>query len=87
MNSKKKISKKKKIFLIVLSIVIVLIVVGDLALSVMVYNENFNQRFESYKPLMLYVDILLIMDIMFSPMTLQEMMRARGRESKDFRRE
>nr|WP_300838032.1 hypothetical protein [uncultured Acetatifactor sp.] len=34
----------------------VLIIAGDWVLSVMVYNENFNQRFESYEPLMLYVD-------------------------------
>ncbi len=40
----------------VLSIVAVLIIAGDWALSVMVYNENFNQRFENYEPLMLYVD-------------------------------
>lgn len=49
-------SKKKKIFFIVLSIMVVLIIAGDWALSVMVYNENFNRRFESYEPLMLYVD-------------------------------
>ncbi len=49
-------SKKKKMFLLVVSIVAVLIIAGDWALSVMVYNENFNLRFESYEPLMLYVD-------------------------------
>ena len=43
-------------FLLVVSIVAVLIIAGDWALSVMVYNENFNLRFESYEPLMLYVD-------------------------------
>ncbi len=46
----------KRIFLIVLSIVAVLITAGDWALTVTVYNENFNLRFESYEPLMLYVD-------------------------------
>ena len=51
-------SKKKRILLIVLSIVAVLIIAGDWALSVMVYNENFNQRFESYEPFMLRVDDL-----------------------------
>ncbi|MCI8770371.1 MAG: alpha/beta hydrolase, partial [Lachnospiraceae bacterium] len=40
-------SKKKKILFIVLAIVAVLIIAGDWVLSVMVYNENFNQRFES----------------------------------------
>ena len=49
-------SRKKKILFIVLSIVAVLIIVGDWALTVMVYNENFNQRFESCEPLMLYMD-------------------------------
>lgn len=48
--------KKKKILWIILSIVSVLIIAGDWALSVMVYNENFNRRFESYEPFMLYVD-------------------------------
>ena len=49
-------SNKKKIFLVVLSIVALLLIAGDWALTVTVYNENFNQRFESYEPLMLYVD-------------------------------
>lgn len=49
-------SMKKKIFFIVLSIVVILIIAGDWVLTVMIYNENFNQRFESYEPLMLYVD-------------------------------
>ncbi len=50
------IKSKRKILFIVLAIVTVLILVGDWALSVMIYNENFNRRFESYEPLMLYVD-------------------------------
>ena len=54
-NTKPK-SKKKKILFIILSIVVTLIIAGDWILTVMVYNENFNQRFESYEPLMLYVD-------------------------------
>ncbi len=49
-------SKKKKIVLIIVSIMIVLIIAGDWVLSVIIYNEYFNQRFESYEPLMLYVD-------------------------------
>ena len=53
---KKAKSKKKKILIIVLCIVAILMIVGDWVLSVMIYNENFNQRFESYEPLMLYVD-------------------------------
>ncbi len=56
MKNTKPESRKKKIFFIVLSIVAVLIIAGDWALTVMVYNENFNRRFESYEPLMLYVD-------------------------------
>lgn len=47
---------KKKIFFLVLSVVLVLFLVGDYALTVTVYDENFNRRFESYEPLMLYVD-------------------------------
>lgn len=49
-------SKKKKVLIIVLCIVAVLMIAGDWLLSVMIYNENFNQRFESYEPLMLSVD-------------------------------
>lgn len=49
-------AKKKKILIIVLCIVPVLIIVGDWVLSVMIYNENFNKRFESYEPLMLHID-------------------------------
>ncbi len=52
----KDMKKKKKILLIVLSIIVVLIIAGDYALTLSVYNENFNQRFESYEPLMLHVD-------------------------------
>lgn len=53
---KKAKSKKKRVLIIVLCIVAVLMIAGDWILSVMIYNENFNQRFESYEPLMLYVD-------------------------------
>lgn len=53
---KKKMSKKKKIFLIALCIVAVLLIVSDWVLSVMIYEDTFNKRFESYEPLMLYMD-------------------------------
>ena len=53
---KKAKSKKNKILIIVLCIVAILMIVGDWVLSVIIYNENFNQRFQSYEPLMLYVD-------------------------------
>lgn len=53
---KKAKSKKKKILVIVLCIIAVLMIAGDWVLSVMIYNDNFNKRFESYEPLMLYVD-------------------------------
>lgn len=49
-------SRKKKNLLLVLSIVMIIMIAGDWALSVTVYNENFNRRFESYEPLMFYVD-------------------------------
>ena len=42
-----KMKSKRKILIIVLSVVIVLFIAGDWALSVIIYNENFNQRFES----------------------------------------
>lgn len=47
--------KKKTARIIVVS-VLVLIVGACWAFSVIIYNENTNQRFESYKPLMLQVD-------------------------------
>ena len=53
---KKNKVEKKKIIMIVLCIAAVLIVAGDWLLSVSVYNENFNRRFESYEPLMFRVD-------------------------------
>lgn len=53
---KKSNSNKMKKFLFILCIVAVLLITGIGALSVMIYNANFNRRFESYEPLMLYVD-------------------------------
>ncbi|MBD5508117.1 MAG: alpha/beta fold hydrolase [Lachnospiraceae bacterium] len=49
-------SKKKNRFIIVLCVVAVIMIIGDWVLSVTVYNENFNKRFESYEPLMLCVN-------------------------------
>lgn len=49
-------SKKKRVLIIILCVAVVLIIAGDWLLTVMIYNENFNQRFESYEPLMLSVD-------------------------------
>ncbi|MDE7399217.1 MAG: lysophospholipase [Oscillospiraceae bacterium] len=48
--------KKKKVLIIVLCVIVALIIAGDWLLSVIIYNENFNQRFESYEPLMLSID-------------------------------
>lgn len=53
---KKTISKKTKIILIVLCAVVVIIIAGLYAVAVIIYNDNFNKRFESYEPLMLYID-------------------------------
>lgn len=53
---KKTCSKKKMVVITILCVVIVLIITGTWYLSVTIYNENFNKRFESYEPLMLYVD-------------------------------
>ena len=47
---------KRKILAIVLSILAALAIAGDWALSVAIYNENFDRRFESYEPLMRHVD-------------------------------
>ena len=49
-------SRKKKILIAALCIAAALIIAGDWFLSVAIYNENFNQRFESYEPMMWYVD-------------------------------
>lgn len=49
----KKARSKKKIILIILLIVVLLMAAGWWALSVSIYNQNTNKRFESYEPLML----------------------------------
>lgn len=49
-------SKKKKVLIIALCIAAALLIAGDWFLSVAIYNENFDQRFESYEPMMWYVD-------------------------------
>lgn len=54
--TKPETKSRRKILLIVLSVVAALFIAGDWVLSVMIYNENFNQRFESYEPLTRYVD-------------------------------
>ncbi|MCM1179735.1 MAG: lysophospholipase [Clostridium sp.] len=51
----KKAKSKKKIVLIVLLCITVLLVIGWWAFSVSIYNENLNQRFDSYEPYMLNV--------------------------------
>jgi pimeloyl-ACP methyl ester carboxylesterase len=51
-----KMKSKRKILIIVLSVVIVLFIAGDWALSVIIYNENFNQRFESDEAFIRHVD-------------------------------
>ena len=52
---KRKLSGKKK-FGIAVCIILVLLLIGDAILSVAVYDDNFNKRFESYEPLMLGVE-------------------------------
>lgn len=47
--------KKGRIALIILCAVIVVLVAGIWGLSVMIYNDNFDKRFESYEPLMFQV--------------------------------
>ncbi len=55
MKTKQKWTRKKKILLVV-SIILLLAVMADCIMSVTVYNDNFNKRFESYEPLMLRVE-------------------------------
>ncbi len=52
----KKSSKKKKIIISVLCFLVAFIIGGMWGLSVMIYNENFDKRFETYKPYMYYVE-------------------------------
>ena len=52
----KKTKSKKKIVIIILLCLFVVLIAGWWAFSVSLYNENFNKRFESYKPYMLYVE-------------------------------
>ena len=56
MSETKQKKSKLKIILVVILCVILVLTAGLWALSVVIYNENFNQRFESYEPLMLYVE-------------------------------
>ena len=51
-----KAKSKRKTIIIIVSIVAALILAADWAASVIIYNENFNRRFESYAPFMRYVD-------------------------------
>ena len=52
---KQKMSGKKK-FGIAVCIILILLVIADGMMSVYVYEDNFNKRFESYRPLMLNVE-------------------------------
>ena len=52
---KQKLSGKKK-FGIAVCILLVLLVIADCILTVYVYDDNFNKRFESYEPLTLNVE-------------------------------
>ena len=49
----KRIKSKKKVAIIVLLSAIVLLLIGWWAFCVMMYNEDFNVRSDSYEPLML----------------------------------
>lgn len=52
----KKSKSKKKIALVIILCLIILMIVGSWAFSVSIYKENFDQRFETYEPLMFYID-------------------------------
>lgn len=47
---------KKKIVIIILLCVLAAVIAGWWALSVSIYNDNFNKRFESYEPYLLHVE-------------------------------
>ena len=49
-------SKKRRIILTIICVLILLLLIGYYALCVSIYNENFNKRFESYEPYLLYTD-------------------------------
>lgn len=52
-----KITKsKKRIVIIILLCLIIVLIAGWWVFSVSIYNENFNKRFESYEPYILYVE-------------------------------
>ena len=52
----KKGSKAIKIIISVICVLLVLIIGGMWSLSVIIYNDNFDKRFESYEPYMYYVE-------------------------------
>ena len=52
----KKLKSKKKIALVIILCFIILMIVGSWVFSVSIYKENFDQRFETYEPLMFYID-------------------------------
>ena len=52
---KQKLSGKKK-FGIAVCIILVLLLIADCVMTVYVYDDNFNKRFESYEPLTLHVE-------------------------------
>ncbi len=47
---------KKIIIVIILIILMILVIAGWWIFSVSIYNENFDKRFESYEPTMLYIE-------------------------------
>ncbi len=53
---KKTKTNKKKIILIVICAVVVLLTAAVWILSIYIYNENFNQRFDSYEPMKLRIE-------------------------------
>ena len=51
----KRKKKRRKIIFIVLICIVLLLVAGDWIMTVSIYNDNFDRRFESYEPYMLQV--------------------------------
>ncbi len=52
----KRSKSKKKIVLIIILCFIILLIAGLWIFSVSIYKENFDRRFETYEPLMFYID-------------------------------
>ena len=56
MKTKNEPRKKSRIIAIIIAIILLVMVIGNGVLTIVIYNQNFNVRGDSYEPLMLYVE-------------------------------